>query len=181
MFLSQTRGSGNNTANVPVVLIADYDQNILFNSGNDWETLGGGDGALAVNADATLMAVTDVAQNVHIMRLNWEAGFKAEHIYSFPLGSDTNTYQMAFDPAGRLFVANRAFTAAYAVPQPESQAITETGLTFKAVSGVEDITVDTDNSVVEYYNLQGIRMDSDNLAPGIYIRRQGDTVTKVRI
>lgn len=181
LFLSQTRGSGNNTANVPVVLIADYDQNILFNSGNDWETLGGGDGALAVNADATLMAVTDVAQNVHIMRLNWESGFKAEHIYSFPLGSDTNTYQMAFDPAGRLFVANRAFTAAYAVPQPESQAITETGLTFKAVSGVEDITVDTDNSVVEYYNLQGIRMDGDNLAPGIYIRRQGNTVTKVRI
>ena len=127
------------------------------------------------------MAVTDVAQNVHIMRLNWESGFKAEHIYSFPLVSDTNTYQMAFDPAGRLFVANRAFTAAYAVPQPESQAITETGLTFKAVSGVEDITVDTDNSVVEYYNLQGIRMDGDNLAPGIYIRRQGDTVTKVRI
>ena len=109
------------------------------------------------------MAVTDVAQNVHIMRLNWEAGFKAEHIYSF-LGSDTNTYQMAFDPAGRLFVANRAFTAAYAVPQPESQAITETD-SHKAVSSVEDITVDTDNSVVEYYNLQGIRMDSDNLAP----------------
>ena len=46
---------GNNTANVPVVLIADYDQNILFNSGNDWETLGGGDGfhnaVVGINGD----------------------------------------------------------------------------------------------------------------------------------
>lgn len=32
---------------------------------------------------------------------------------------------------------------------------------------------------VEYYNLQGLRVDYDNAPKGIYIRRQGNTATKV--
>ncbi len=44
--------------------------------------------------------------------------------------------------------------------------------------GVNDITVDN-NAPVEYYNLQGIRMNGDDLTPGLYIRRQGNTVNKV--
>ena len=47
-----------------------------------------------------------------------------------------------------------------------------------APSGVEDINVDED-APVEYFNLQGQRVNGE-LTPGIYIRRQGSTVTKVR-
>ncbi|MGN0210081.1 MAG: hypothetical protein ACI391_03080, partial [Muribaculaceae bacterium] len=47
-----------------------------------------------------------------------------------------------------------------------------------AASGVEDINVDED-APVEYFNLQGQRVNGE-LTPGIYIRRQGSTVTKVR-
>ena len=49
------------------------------------------------------------------------------------------------------------------------------------VSDIEDIVVDADSSdaPVEYYNLQGIRVE--NPANGIYIRRQGSTITKVTI
>ncbi len=48
------------------------------------------------------------------------------------------------------------------------------------VSGVEDI--DADNDVeAEYYNLQGVRVAADELTPGLYIRRQGTSVTKVAI
>ena len=48
-------------------------------------------------------------------------------------------------------------------------------------SGIEDIVVDADSmdAPVEYYNLQGIRVE--NPASGIYIRRQGSTTTKVTI
>ena len=48
-------------------------------------------------------------------------------------------------------------------------------------SGIEDIIVDADTSdaPVEYYNLQGIRIE--NPANGIYIRRQGSSTTKVSI
>ena len=45
------------------------------------------------------------------------------------------------------------------------------------VSGVEDVTVGNDGDAV-YYNLQGIRM-TEPLTPGIYIRREGTSVSKV--
>ena len=48
------------------------------------------------------------------------------------------------------------------------------------VSGVEGVVIEAEDAPVEYYNLQGQRVNGD-LAPGIYIRRQGTTVTKVRI
>ena len=54
-------------------------------------------------------------------------------------------------------------------------------MTRRIVTGVEDISTDNDDADdenTEYYNLQGIRVHQP-LAPGIYIRRQGNTVTKV--
>lgn len=50
-----------------------------------------------------------------------------------------------------------------------------------AVQGIEDIFVDDANAPVEYYNLQGIRVNADNLDSGIYIRRQGNQVSKVLV
>lgn len=47
------------------------------------------------------------------------------------------------------------------------------------LSGVDTVTTDNGDSAVEYYNLQGIRVD--NPSAGIYIRRHGNTVTKVVI
>ncbi len=47
------------------------------------------------------------------------------------------------------------------------------------VSGVESVIVDDENAPVEYFNLQGIRVNADQ--PGIYIRRQGSKVEKVSI
>lgn len=50
------------------------------------------------------------------------------------------------------------------------------------VSGLAPVIADTDiDAPVEYYNLQGIRVAADNLTTGIYIRRQGNTVTKIAI
>lgn len=46
-------------------------------------------------------------------------------------------------------------------------------------NGVEDITLDDANAPVEYFNLQGVKVGADNLAPGIYVRRQGRTVSKI--
>ncbi len=44
-------------------------------------------------------------------------------------------------------------------------------------TGVNNITVADENAPVEYFNLQGIRVE--NPANGIFIRRQGNTTTKV--
>lgn len=57
--------------------------------------------------------------------------------------------------------------------------------TFEAVrsTGVDEVDgaeIDAE-APVEYYNLQGVRVNSENLTPGIYIRRQGNTVGKVLV
>lgn len=44
-------------------------------------------------------------------------------------------------------------------------------------TGVEDVDTDATDAPVEYFNLQGVRVD--NPGAGIFIRRQGKTVTKV--
>lgn len=44
-------------------------------------------------------------------------------------------------------------------------------------SGIEDVTISDENAPVEYYNLQGVRVE--NPSNGLYIRRQGSTATKV--
>ena len=45
---------------------------------------------------------------------------------------------------------------------------------------VENVTI-SNNGPVEFYNLQGIRMNADAMTPGIYIRRQGNVASKVVI
>ena len=46
-------------------------------------------------------------------------------------------------------------------------------------TGINDINVDNANAPVEYFNLQGIRVE--NPANGLYIRRQGNKVEKIYV
>jgi len=46
-------------------------------------------------------------------------------------------------------------------------------------TGIEDVAVSDSDSDAVYYNLGGARMATDNLAPGIYIKKQGGKATKV--
>lgn len=178
LFLSQTRGAGNNATGAPSFIIATYNDEILYNSGRDWEGLNGSDGALAVNSDASLMALTDATRVLHVLEITWEPQLALKEIATYPLNSSA-CYQMAFDRAGRLFVATRGFNAVYAVPQKANEAVTTSTEQFVATgAGIENVTVDN-NAPVEYYNLQGIRVE--NPSGGIFIRRQGNNVTKVMI
>lgn len=55
----------------------------------------------------------------------------------------------------------------------------ESNKVFFYTGAIDDITVD-DNGAAEYFNLQGIRVDADNLTPGIYVRRSSNgKATKV--
>lgn len=45
------------------------------------------------------------------------------------------------------------------------------------LSGIESVVAEDSNAPVEYFNLQGVRVDEPQ--NGLYIRRQGSTVTKV--
>ncbi|MDE7411267.1 MAG: chitobiase/beta-hexosaminidase C-terminal domain-containing protein, partial [Paramuribaculum sp.] len=57
------------------------------------------------------------------------------------------------------------------------------GFTVKYTNGlgaIEEIGVDA-NAPVEFYNLQGVRVSSDVVAPGIYVVRQGSKAMKVLV
>lgn len=48
--------------------------------------------------------------------------------------------------------------------------------------GIDDIMADDNaDAPVVYYNLQGVRVNADNLTPGLYIRSQGNKATKVLV
>ncbi|WP_336595687.1 hypothetical protein [Bacteroides acidifaciens] len=53
--------------------------------------------------------------------------------------------------------------------------------TISGKSGVDDIAVDRENGDEEYFNLQGIKVNKENLTPGIYIRKSGKKTEKVWI
>lgn len=46
-------------------------------------------------------------------------------------------------------------------------------------SGISNAVVEDVNAPVEYFDLNGIRVNADNLKKGIYIKRQGNKVTKI--
>ncbi|MDE5750996.1 MAG: hypothetical protein K2H87_09575, partial [Duncaniella sp.] len=46
-------------------------------------------------------------------------------------------------------------------------------------SGLDEVEVVGDGGVAEWYDLRGVRVDPDALAPGLYIKRQGGKAEKV--
>ena len=51
---------------------------------------------------------------------------------------------------------------------------------FKQSTGIETVAADS-NAAVEVYNLQGVRVNPENVPAGLYIRRQGNSVQKIVI
>lgn len=46
-------------------------------------------------------------------------------------------------------------------------------------AGIHGVVIDNANAPVELYNLNGVRVNENGVAPGLYIRRQGNDVKKV--
>lgn len=49
------------------------------------------------------------------------------------------------------------------------------------LAAIDNVATDNNNAPVEFFNLQGMSVDADNLTPGIYIMRQGKNVKKVLV
>ena len=53
--------------------------------------------------------------------------------------------------------------------------------TVSAEAAIGNVATDLTNGPVEYYNLQGMRVNGSQLTPGIYILRQGSKATKIYV
>lgn len=69
----------------------------------------------------------------------------------------------------------------YAEPRDGASEIVLTAVFSGTSTAIDGIEADDENAPVEYFNLQGIRVNSDNLTPGVYVRRQGSKTTKVLV
>lgn len=124
-------------------------------------------------------------------------GFDGEHTTSFQLYTEVNDYDVwdiAFEGTNAritLVAAGKTGTVGVTkgtngtwytniAPSVDAEEILLPVLYVKkGQTAVETISVNDENAPVEFYNLQGIRVE--NPANGIFVRRQGNNVTKVVI
>ncbi len=68
----------------------------------------------------------------------------------------------------------------YTIPgDAGTQMIVNVKVSFEATAAINDVIVDDNARIFEYYNLSGVKCDARGLTPGVYLRRAGSTVTKV--
>ncbi|MDE5829949.1 MAG: leucine-rich repeat protein [Duncaniella sp.] len=113
----------------------------------------------------------------------------------FAYDAETITYEMweSLNPAVATISTDGLITAAaegdtevkYTVTTVNGSYSTSCKVTVtgQGSSGIENITVEEEDSdaTAEYFTLQGVRVNADNLTPGIYIVRQGNTAKKVLV
>ena len=138
------------------------------------------------NADETKFAIVDGSAAIQVYDVEWSDDNVPTftHATSIPT-KDQEVCQMAFDYAGNLHCINRKHGYyVHAVPcearDIETPAKAELLLKGKK-TGVEDVTIEEvdEDAPVEYYNLQGVKVE--NPSNGIFIKVQGKKSTKVYV
>lgn len=189
-FAAQVRGKGNNSAGCPgFVYIDATDHQVQFNSATLAPAEAGGldavNSGVAISHDGKTFVALD-GSNAYVYDVTW-TGDKPAMTYRTKFAAGSTWSHARFDYAGNLHVyerENHGYHAyAIAAEKPVVTVPAKSAYLIQGTSAVENITVDgadTDAPVV-YYNLQGIQVDADNLTPGVYVKVQGKTATKVII
>lgn len=162
MFVSQVRGTGNNSASVPSFVYADYDGNIKFNS-STMEDLDGSYGAgLAVSDDLSMMAVATGYPYINVYSVEWTDNVPAFTL-QYVITDYTNSYsilnQMQFDHAGNLFIADaKTGVRGITIPKDAQEVATPAKYVFNASTptGVNDVNAAKTVANVKYYNTLGV-------------------------
>lgn len=183
-FASQCRSEGNNLAGTPCFLYADNDGNIIMQS-HELDYITSSSSAIALSADRKLLAVSQY-DKITVMTLEWIDG---EPVPSLLLNIPTAHSEWAharFDIANNLHVYLREDGGyhAYSLPGEEPSSLVAAKAEYVVRgngSGVEDIAIEAaaEEGAETYYNLNGVRVNHENLTPGIYVKVVGGKASKV--
>ncbi|MDE6278032.1 MAG: hypothetical protein K2M06_07990 [Muribaculaceae bacterium] len=152
-------------------------------NGNSWDPASGvkmnEDGA-TFTADVTIQGAFSFASALGTAG-NWSA-FNGAGVRYGASGSDkaitlggTAPFEKLSDPKAYTLSGGTAGTKYTIVIDWQARTV---GV--RNVSGIDAVEIEEADGPVEYYNLQGVRVDEPS-APGIYIRRQGATASKIYI
>lgn len=187
VFAAQVRGAGNNVAGCPCfAYISDVlgDHFMAMTSADEGvaQYIDNSTGSVAVSADGKLFAA-DLRGKIVIFDLATDEYGDPALTYRTEFEVPDHAWGMIrFDAAGNIHayyrnLGYRVFALAEEAPKALTAAPADN--TFLGTgTAVEGIAVDA-AAPVEYFNLQGVRVNAENLIPGIYVRRQGKVATKV--
>lgn len=194
VFCAQHRGQGSNSIGCPGFVFINPSFTADYNSGEHTELFNSCAGSVAISDDLKLLAVSGYNENIKIFDVTWDADHKPSFKFRAYVNDSkhvTEVSQMAFDPAGNLYAWQRNTNGDYAglfgyswkndAPEASTKAPTNSFLTIPATTGIDTIVTDIDDSQAVYYNVNGVRINSAALAPGLYIKVVGNTKTKIVI
>ena len=165
-WVSQIRGSGNNSKGVPSLVYVTREGKITFNSGEGdnvelFDATGGA--GFAISNDGKMLVVNDAKGVLQFFDVTWKSETEPvlQHRGSFKSGvTNTNSYiyQMHFDYAGNLVCTGNRL-GVLAIPTTNNETITPAA---KALTIVKDIETGIGSVEAEEDNLQ-IRFEGDKL------------------
>lgn len=178
-WVSQIRGSGNNSKGVPSLVYVTREGKITFNSGEGdnvelFDATGGA--GFAVSNDGKMLVVNDAKGVLQFFDVTWKSETEPvlQHRGSFKSGvanTKNYIYQMNFDYAGNLICTGNRL-GVLAMPTTNNETITPAA---KALTIVKDIETGIGSVEAEEDNLQ-IRFEGDKL-----VIDAPETVTDVKV
>lgn len=138
-----------------------------WNSGNNWSAY------LRENAQThTAPVYIPNVANAPWTPASVEINFTVYSVYPFLYNPDTQLTTGSKAPSLRANGVDHV--ALYRVPSESTFTVTSN----EVISGVENVAAETENAPAEYYTISGVRVQGQP-APGLYIVRQGNKVSKV--
>ena len=141
-----------------------------------------GGGGLRFSPDYKYLAVSSSKTQFTIYAVEYDAENNPflQPQMTITHGIGTNLNDIAWDLAGNIYICGNSseWLKGFALPG-HSSFVTKAPASQSFATSISAVSADDVDAPVEYFNLQGIRVNGDNLTPGIYIRRQGKTTEKI--
>ncbi len=179
MWYCQYRGTPSNTEPALIYVDANGEQRYF-------EGVGGmvrGGGGIRLSPDETQIAIATSKSTFSIYDLEYleDGGVELVERTRITHGIGTNCYDIAWDLAGNIYICGNSgeWMKAFALPRTEpatTKAASKYAFTIDDPTVIERVDAD-ENAPVEYYNLQGVKVE--NPSNGIFIKKQGKKATKV--
>lgn len=186
-YVSQGRADAND-GNVPALMLFDPEGNKVWTSAN-LDLIPNTNAGFAITPDGTMAAFGRYnSMDIHVFAVSYDEYMEPTftELYTFPTPESntgrTRWCQMTFDAGNNLHVFDRRNGGYKVYELPYSGIATTPAKAEFAItksSGIENVDVENSEAPVQYFNLQGVAVEADNLTPGIYVRRQGNKATKV--
>ena len=185
-FFCQRIAAGEDAAEAPVFGFYSVEEGaVTFNSGATMPIAEGGN-AFAINREGTLAVVgVNEAAKMKVYDVTWEGNTPIfSHAYDFDSCVVNICTHLRFDFAGNLH-AYRPSDGYYVYALPKAQSVVSTPaaslytVTGKGIHTIVDEIETGQSSEAVYHNLSGVRVDSRNLAPGVYLKTWNGKTEKI--